>query len=150
MVRRRSDALPSLFPRPWSRRWDLTGRPLSSPVLLPFDRSASPYLGRLGWPLRFRWGIKGNPPAALLLPSLACLRARLCRRSCFPFRLVFGHPATSPSLPLLRPVTEQAVSSSSSTTSRRSSGEDQEKNPRLHHRPWLSSWTCLSPSVGHL
>jgi hypothetical protein len=58
MVRRRSVSLPSLFPRPRSRHRDLTGRPLSSPVWPLPDRSASPYLSRLGWPLRFRWGIK--------------------------------------------------------------------------------------------
>jgi hypothetical protein len=53
MVRRCSITLPSLFPRPRSRRWDLTGRPLSSPASQPPDRSASPYLRRLGWPLCF-------------------------------------------------------------------------------------------------
>jgi hypothetical protein len=52
MVWRRSVSLPSLFPRPRSRRRNLTGRPLSSPVWPLPDRSASPYLSRLGWPLR--------------------------------------------------------------------------------------------------
>jgi hypothetical protein len=58
MVRRRSVALPSLFPWPRSRHRDLTGWPLSSPVLPSSDHSASPYLSRLGWSLRFRCGIK--------------------------------------------------------------------------------------------
>jgi hypothetical protein len=151
MVRCRSVSLPSVFPRPRSRRQDLKGRPLSSPVWPLPDRSASPYLSRLGWPLRFHWGIKkGNPPAVLLLPSLAKFRARQCRRSCFPLRLVFGHPATSPSMSLLRPVTEQAASLSSLTTSRRSSEEDWEKNPSLHRQPCLSSWRRSSPSTGRL
>jgi hypothetical protein len=75
-----------------------------------------------------------NSAAALVLPLL----------------LVFGQLATSPSLLLLHPLAEQAVSPSSSTTSRRSSEEDREKNPSLHRRPWLSSWRCLSPSAGRL
>jgi hypothetical protein len=93
---------------------------------------------------------KGNPSAVLPLPSLACFRPRQCRRSCFPLRLVFGQPATSPSLPLLRPLAEQVISTSSSTTCGRSSEEDREKDLSLHHRPWLSSWRCSSPSVGRL
>jgi hypothetical protein len=150
MVRRRSVALPSLFPRPQSRRRDLTGRPLSSPVLPPPDHSASPYLSRLGWPLRFRWGIKRET-----LPWCCHYQVSLLSSSALPPLLFsplasFGQPATSPSLSLLRPLAEQVVSPSSSTTSRRSSGEDREKNPNLHRRPCLSSWRCSSPSVGRL
>jgi hypothetical protein len=52
----------------------------------------------VAFPLRYE---KGNPSVLLLLPSF-CFRARQCRCSCFPLRLVFGHPATSPSPPLLR------------------------------------------------
>jgi hypothetical protein len=91
-----------------------------------------------------------NPSAVLPLPSFTCFWARRCRRSCFPLRLVFGQPATSPSLPLLRPLAEQAVSPSSSTTSRWSLEEDRDKKPSLHRRPWLSSWRCSSPSTGRL
>jgi hypothetical protein len=92
MVRRRSVALPSLSPRPRSHRRDLTGRPVSSPVWQPPDRSASPYL--VGWdrsciPLSYK---KGNPPAVLPFPSLACFRARQCRHSCFSLRLVLANP----------------------------------------------------------
>jgi hypothetical protein len=72
---------------------------------------------------------KGNHPAVLLLPSLAKSRARQCRRSCFPLRLVFGQPATSPSLLLLRPLAKQAVSPSSSTTSRRSWKKIERRTP---------------------
>jgi hypothetical protein len=98
-------------------------------------------------PLNYK---KGNPSAVLPLPSLACFRARQCRRSCFsPLRLVFGQPATSPSLTLLRPLTEQAVSPSSLTTSRRSLKKTEEE-PQLQRRPWLNSWRCSSPSVGRL
>jgi hypothetical protein len=66
----------------------------------------------VGWddrcvPLSYK---KGNPSAMLPLPSLTFLRARQCRHSCFPLRLVFGQPATSPSLSLLRPLAEKAVS----------------------------------------
>jgi hypothetical protein len=43
---------------------------------------------------------KRNPSTVLPLPSLAYLRARQCRRSFLPLRLVFGQPAISPS-PLL-------------------------------------------------
>jgi hypothetical protein len=58
------------------------------------------------FPLRYK---KSSPPVVLPLPSLSCFRARQCSHSCFPLRLVFGHPATSPSLPLLRPLLEQAI-----------------------------------------
>jgi hypothetical protein len=109
MVRRRSISLPSLFPRPWSRRRDLTGRPLSSPMWPLLDRSASPYLSRLGWPLRFRWGIKGKP-----FHCVAIAKSRLLSSSTVPpllfFSLAsFGQPATRPFLPLLHPLAEQAV-----------------------------------------
>jgi hypothetical protein len=65
----------------------------------------------VGWddrciPLSYK---KRNPSTVLPLPSLAYLRARQCRRSCSPLRLVFGQPATSPSPSLLRPLAEQAV-----------------------------------------
>jgi hypothetical protein len=69
---------------------------------------------------------------------------------CFSLQLVFGQPPTSPSLLLLRPLTEQAVPPSSSTTSRGSSKEDREKDPNRHCRPWLRSWRCSSPSAGRL
>jgi hypothetical protein len=93
MVIRRSITLPSLFLRPWSRRRDLTGRPVSSPVWQPSDRSASPYLRRLGWPLRFRWAIKReDPPAVLPVPSLACFRNCQYRCSCFSLWLALANP----------------------------------------------------------
>jgi hypothetical protein len=78
------------------------------------------------FPLRYK---KGNPPAVLPLPSLACFQARQRRHSCFPLRLVFGHPATSPSLPLLHPLAEQVVLLSSSTTSRRSWKKTERRTP---------------------
>jgi hypothetical protein len=53
----------------------------------------------VAFPLRYK---RGSPLAVLLLLSLICFRARQCRRSRFPLWLVFGHPATSPSPPLLR------------------------------------------------
>jgi hypothetical protein len=85
----------------------------------------------VGWddrcvPLSYK---KGDPPAVLPLLSLACFRARHCRHSCFPLRLVFGQPATSPSLPLLRLLAGQAISPSSSTTSRRSSKKTERRTP---------------------
>jgi hypothetical protein len=85
----------------------------------------------VGWedgcvPLSYK---KGNPPAVLPLPSLSCFQTRQCRHSCLSLRLVFGQPATSPSLSLLRPRIEQVVSPSSSTTSKRSLEEGREKNP---------------------
>jgi hypothetical protein len=83
----------------------------------------------VAFPLRYK---KGNPSTVLPVANLACFRARQCRHSCFSLRLVFGQPATSPSLLLLCPLIEQAVSLSSSRTSRRSSEEDREKNPSLH------------------
>jgi hypothetical protein len=48
----------------------------------------------VGWddhciPLSYK---KGNPSVVLPLPSLACFRARQCRRSCFPLRLVLVNP----------------------------------------------------------
>jgi hypothetical protein len=91
-VRRRSIALPSLFPQPRSRRRDLRGRPLSSPASQPRDRSASPTSD--GWdgrcvPLSYK---KGNPPAVLPLPSLAYFRICQYRRSCFPLRLALANP----------------------------------------------------------
>jgi hypothetical protein len=91
MVRRRCIAQPSRSPRPRSRRRDLTGRPLSSPVWQPPDRSASPTSD--GWddrcvPLSYK---KGNPPAVLPLPSLACFRIWQYRHSYFPLRLVLAN-----------------------------------------------------------
>jgi hypothetical protein len=93
-----------------------------------------------GWddrcvPLSYK---KGNPPAVLPLPSLVCFRIRQNRRSCFPLRLVFGQPATSPSPLLLRSLAKQVVLPASSMTYRRS-GEKTEKEPHLHCRPCLSS-----------
>jgi hypothetical protein len=84
----------------------------------------------VAFPLRYK---KGNPSTVLPLPSLACFRARQCRRSCFPLRLVFGQPATSPFLSF-SPTPRASCLPSSSTTSRRSSEEDREKNPNLHRR----------------
>jgi hypothetical protein len=44
----------------------------------------------------FRWTIKRETLSqGLPLPSLACLRARHCRRSCLSLRLVFGQPTPS-------------------------------------------------------
>jgi hypothetical protein len=60
----------------------------------------------VAFPLRSK---KGSPPVVLPLPSLAYLWAQQHRRSLSFLRLVFGHPATSPSLPLLRPLPEQVV-----------------------------------------
>jgi hypothetical protein len=84
-----------------------------------------------GWddrcaPLSYK---KGNPSVVLPLPSLTCFRARCCRHSCSPLRLAFGHPTTSPSPLLLRPLTEQAVSPSSSTTYRRSWKKTERRTP---------------------
>jgi hypothetical protein len=67
-------------------------------VLPLSDRFASPYLSRLGWPLHFRWGIKGKP-----FRSVVITKSRLLPSSTSPLffvslRLVFGQPATSPSL----------------------------------------------------
>jgi hypothetical protein len=43
----------------------------------------------VAFPLGYK---KGNPSAMLPLPSLAKFRARQCRRSCFPLRLVLANP----------------------------------------------------------
>jgi hypothetical protein len=109
-VRRRSVALPSLFPRPRSRRRDLTGRPLSSPVWQPLDRPrALPQ--SVGMTVASRGAIKRrNLPAVLPLPSLACLRFRQTVSPLLFFLSLasFGQPTTSPFRLLLRPLAEQA------------------------------------------
>jgi hypothetical protein len=87
MVRHRSVALPSLFPRPWSRRRDLTGRPLSSAVLPPPDLFASPYLSRLGWPLHFRWGIKGKPSRGVAIAKSRQISSSTVSSLLFSLRL---------------------------------------------------------------
>jgi hypothetical protein len=93
MVRRRSVALPSHFPWPRSRRRDLTGRPLSSPVC---HRQIAPLVPTsVGWddccvPLSYK---KGNSPSVLSLPTLACFRAQQYRHSCLPLRLVLANPS---------------------------------------------------------
>jgi hypothetical protein len=92
MVRRRSVALPSLSPRPRSRRRDLTGRPLSSPVWPPPDCSASPYLSRLGWPLRFRWGIKGKPSRGVAIAKPRQISSSTVPPLLFSLQLVLANP----------------------------------------------------------
>jgi hypothetical protein len=72
---------------------------------------------------------KGNPSVVLPLPSLTCFRARRCLYSCFPLRLVFGHPATSPSPLLLRPITEQAFFAIFVDDLQKKLEEDRKKNP---------------------
>jgi hypothetical protein len=94
-----------LFPRPRSRHRDLTGWPLSSPVWQPPDRSASPYLRRLGWPLRFRWGIKGKPSRGVAIAKSCLLSNLTVSPLLFSPLASFGQPATSPFPLLLRSLT---------------------------------------------
>jgi hypothetical protein len=92
MVRRRSIALPSLFPWPRSRRRDLTDRPLSSPVWQPPDRSASPYPRRLGWPLRSVELKKGKPSRGVAIAKSHLLSNLLVSPLLFSLRLVLANP----------------------------------------------------------
>jgi hypothetical protein len=92
MVRRRSVALPSLSPRPRSRHRDLTGRPLSGPVWPPPDRSTSPYLSRLEWPLCLHWSIKGKPSRGVAIAKSRQISSSIVSPLLFSLRLVFGQP----------------------------------------------------------
>jgi hypothetical protein len=64
-----------------------------------------------GWddrcvPLSYK---KGKPLRGVAIAKSRLLSNWSYHRSCFPLRLVFGHPATNPSPLLLRSLTEQAV-----------------------------------------
>jgi hypothetical protein len=149
MVRRHSVVLPSLFPRPRSRRQDLTGRPLSSPMWQPLDRSASPYLSLLGRPLRSVGLYKGETlPRCVHCQVSPAFEFDSVATLIFPLWLVLANPllvhfcccfAHSPS----------KLVSRFRTTSRRSSKKTGGRT-RLHRRPCPRSWRSLSPSAGRL
>jgi hypothetical protein len=80
------------FSWPRSRRRDLTGRPLSSPVLPPPDRSTDPYLSWFWMTIAIPWRHKGKPSR-----SFAIAKSHLPLSSTVPSLFVlspanFGQP----------------------------------------------------------
>jgi hypothetical protein len=92
---------------------------------------------------------KGNPSAVLPLPSLACFRARQCRRSYFSPPASFGQPASSSSPLLLRPSLSKLFHRLRRPPPEESWKETERRTP-AHRRPCPRSWRRLSPSVGRL
>jgi hypothetical protein len=87
MVRHRSVALPSLFPRPRSRA-DPYRAPCGNRWIAPRAPTSVSWDDRCV-PLDYK---KRNPSAVLPLPSLACSRVRPCRHPYFSFRIVWANP----------------------------------------------------------
>jgi hypothetical protein len=130
MVRRRSVALPSLFPAATIT----SSRPHGPTIIEPRVATAGSLRQSLPqsvgmtvvFLLRYK---KGNPSAVCYCQVSPIFELDIAAALVFPLRLVFGQPATSPSPLLLHPLIEQAVLLSSLTTSRRSSKKTERRTP---------------------